>query len=139
MGGSVSHDCTALHAHIVEENSKWLTCHASPVLSSIAAAFFGTPDLRKLGQTTKVARSTLQEVQAKIQSLREQSAKRMDAKKYDFQQRLKDLKQIEEDDAQLRKEKKREEKERKAALEKEQAEKDADPEMMAAMGFASFG
>lgn len=117
------------------EMCRWTVKDSASYLDHVNGRFH----LRKLGQTTKVARSTLQEVQAKIQSLREQSAKRMDAKKYDFQQRLKDLKQIEEDDAQLRKEKKREEKERRAAFEKEQAEKDADPEMMAAMGFASFG
>lgn len=97
-----------------------------------------TTDLRMLGQMTKVKRSTLQEVQAKIQELREQSAKKTDAKKYDFEQRLKEIKQMENEEREQKKEQKRVAKERAAEEAKRQAEQGMDPEMMKMMGFASF-
>ena len=65
-----------------------------------------------LGQTTKVQRSTLQEVQAKIQSLRDSSQQRLNAKKYDFETRLKDLRELEDADKKLKRDRKREERER---------------------------
>ena len=95
-------------------------------------------DLRMLGQTTKVQRSTLQEVQAKIQSLRESSQQRLNAKKYDFETRLKDLRDMEESEKKAKRDKKREEKERLEAERAKQQEEAADPDMMAAMGFANF-
>ena len=95
-------------------------------------------DLRKLGQMTKVKRSTLQEVQAKIQDLREQSAKKMNAKKYDFEQRLKELKELEDDDKKAKKEQKRIEKEKAEEEEKRQEEAGMDPEMLKMMGFGAF-
>lgn len=91
-----------------------------------------------LGQTTKVQRSTLQEVQAKIQSLRESSEKRLNAKKYDFETRLKDLRELEETERKSKRDKKREEKERAEAERRKQEEEQADPDMAAMMGFQSF-
>jgi len=94
--------------------------------------------LRMLGQMTKVQRSTLQEVQAKIQELREQSAKKMDAKKYDFEQRLKDIRAMEDKEREERKEQKRIAKERAAEEVKRTEQQGMDPEMMKMMGFAAF-
>jgi len=95
-------------------------------------------DLRKLGQTTKVQRSTLQQVQAKIQELREISAKKMDAKKYDFEQRLKELKELDEEQKQTKREQKRADKEAAEELRKKQEQESVDPEMAAMMGFSAF-
>lgn len=91
-----------------------------------------------LGQTTKVQRSTLQEVQAKIQSLRESTQQRLNAKKYDFETRLKDLRELEDNERKTKRDKKREEKERQDAERRKQQEEATDPDMMAAMGFSAF-
>ncbi|GAA5844736.1 hypothetical protein JCM9279_002902 [Rhodotorula babjevae] len=98
----------------------------------------GRTHLRRLGQTTKVVKSTLNDVRQKIAELRAKSAASADAKKYDFDQRIKDIKQAElasRDEARETKRRKREE-------EREQAEKDrtkgADQDMMALMGFGGF-
>ena len=91
-----------------------------------------------LGQTTKVQRSTLQEVQAKIQSLRDSSQQRLNAKKYDFETRLKDLRELEDADKKLKRDRKREERERLEAERLKKQEEAADPDMMAAMGFSAF-
>lgn len=95
-------------------------------------------DLRQLGQTTKVGRSTLEEVQAKIQELRERSKKQMDAKKYDFEQRLKEIKELEQTEKESRKEKKKLEKEAAEEAKRKENEENADPNMMSMMGFGSF-
>ena len=95
-------------------------------------------DLRKLGQMTKVQRSTLQEVQAKIQDLREQTAKKMNAKKYDFEQRLKELKELEDLDKNAKKEQKRVEKHAAEEVTRKQEEASMNPEMMEMMGFGAF-
>lgn len=87
---------------------------------------------------TKVQRSTLQQVQAKIQDLREQSAKKMNAKKYDFEQRLKELKQFEEDEKAAKKEQKRLQREKELEEQKKRAEEGVDPDMAAMMGFSAF-
>jgi len=44
--------------------------------------------LSKLGQSTHVARSTVEQVRRRIAELREQSKTKVDAKNFDFQQRL---------------------------------------------------
>jgi U4/U6.U5 tri-snRNP component SNU23 len=68
-------------------------------------------DLRKLGQNTKIHRSTLDQVRLRIAQLREQTKERTNAKAYDFEQRLKEIKDVEKSEKQAKKEKKRQLKE----------------------------
>lgn len=74
-------------------------------------------DLRKLGQKTTVARSTLDQVRAKIAALRESTKAATTAKNYDFEQRLKEIKEGERKERTERKERKRKEKEERMAAE----------------------
>lgn len=98
-------------------------------------------DLRLLGQTTKVERSTVAQVRARIAYLREKTKEASSAKSFDFDQRLADIKAKE---AALRAEKKAQ---RKAAKEHARVElvKDVtmasadDDEMARMMGFGGFG
>ena len=104
-------------------------------------------DLRALGQTTKIARSTVEQVRARIARLREETRNASDAKLFDFEKRLEEVRERE---AALREEKKAA---KKALRERSRMElvKDtvaAAPEaetgeggndMMAMMGFAGFG
>lgn len=110
-----------------------------PSCPSLSSSPSRRTDLRHLGQTTKVVKSTLNDVRQKIAELRAKSAASADAKKYDFEQRIKDIKQAEvasRDEA-------REAKRRKRDEERAQAEKDrtkgADEQMMQMMGFGGFG
>lgn len=91
-----------------------------------------------MGQTTKIERSTLAQVQARIAYLREKTKEAASAKAFDFNQRLAEVK---EKERALREQRKTE---RKAAKEKfrlaliSDAE-NADSEMMTLMGFGGFG
>ncbi|KAG6918536.1 hypothetical protein DXG01_013626 [Tephrocybe rancida] len=95
--------------------------------------------LRVLGQTTKLARSTLAQVQARIAFLREKTKAATTAKAYDFDQRLAEVKAKE---VALRDEKKAV---KKAEKEKARLEliKDTamaqDDDMAKMMGFGGFG
>jgi len=96
--------------------------------------------LRRLGQTTRIERSTVEQVRARIAFLRDQTKEASDAKTFDFDKRLAEVKAKE--DA-LREEKKKAKKAAKEATRVElvkdavaQAEED---DMMAKMGFAGFG
>ncbi|KAJ8077291.1 U4/U6.U5 snRNP associated protein [Marasmius tenuissimus] len=93
--------------------------------------------LRTIGQTTKVERSTLEQVRARIALLREKTKEASSAKAYDFDKRLADIKAKE---IALREEKKAQ---KKAEKEKALASQLADPaennEMTQMMGFAGFG
>ena len=60
-------------------------------------------DLRKLGQTTQVTRSTLSQVRAKIASLRAATAAKVTAQNFDFQSRINAIKSAEMDDREARK------------------------------------
>ncbi|KAG6880204.1 hypothetical protein C0992_003868 [Termitomyces sp. T32_za158] len=95
--------------------------------------------LRVLGQTTKIARSTLAQVQARIALLREKTKAATTAKAYDFDQRLAELKAKEVALREQKKAAKKAEKE-KARLEliKDTA-MDQDDEMAQMMGFGGFG
>ena len=95
-------------------------------------------DLRRLGQTTRIARSTVEQVRARIALLREKTKEASSAKSYDFNKRLAEIKAKE--DA-VRAEKKAQKK-----AEKEQARielaKDAmqqDDDLAKLMGFGGFG
>lgn len=92
-------------------------------------------DLRRLGQTTTIARSTVEQVRARIAFLREKTKEAANAKAYDFDQRLKEIQEREKAVRAEAKEKKKAEKEAK------RMDIDTEPkdEMAAMMGFAGFG
>jgi U4/U6.U5 tri-snRNP component SNU23 len=96
-------------------------------------------DLRALGQTTRLERSTLVQVQARIAFLREKTKEASSAKAYDFNQRLEEVKEKEIALREQRKALKKAEKE-KARLEliKDTA-MDQDADMSKLMGFGGFG
>lgn len=97
-------------------------------------------DLRALGQTTRIERSTVEQVRARIAYLREKTREASNAKSFDFEKRLSEVRERE---AALRAEKKAAKKaQREQAL--VELAKDTGPapggdDMMAMMGFAGFG
>jgi U4/U6.U5 tri-snRNP component SNU23 len=97
------------------------------------------PDLAKLGQTTKIERSTLEQVRSRIAYLREKTKEQTTAKEYDFEKRLAEVKAKE---AAVRAEKKAavKAKKEKARIElmKDVDMKEVD-DMSAMMGFSGFG
>jgi U4/U6.U5 tri-snRNP component SNU23 len=95
-------------------------------------------DLRAIGQTTRLERSTLEQVRARIAYLREKTKEASSAKSFDFDQRLAEVKAKE---AALRAEKKARKKvERdKARLELVNDTVNEDDDMAAMMGFGGFG
>lgn len=120
------------------------------------------PDLRRLGQTTKVAKSTLNDVRQKIADLRAKTAASAEQKKYDFDERIREIKALEQkqkDDERKRRQNEKREKQAKAEAElKGEVDEDVSvllwcgawlmvwltavrscEQMMKAMGFGSFG
>ena len=96
-------------------------------------------DLRALGQTTKISRSTVEQVRARIQMLREKTKEASNAKSYDFEQRLAEIKAKE---AGLRAEKlklKRAEKDKARAELAKDLSTPQEEDMMKMMGFSGFG
>jgi len=102
----------------------------------------GRAHLRALGQTTRIERSTVAQVRARIAYLREKTREASTAKSFDFEQRLAEVRERE---AALRAEKKAA---KKAQREKARVElvKDAtanptqdENSMMQMMGFSGFG
>lgn len=94
--------------------------------------------LRALGQTTKVERSTLAQVQARIALLREKTKEAASAKAFDFDQRLAEVKAKELALREQKKAEKKAEKE-KSRLALIQDTGDEDVEMAQLMGFGGFG
>jgi len=94
--------------------------------------------LRAIGQTTKIERSTLAQVQARIAFLREKTKAASTAKEFDFAQRLAEIRTKERDARLEKKAAKQAEKERKR-MEMIQEPTGADAEMAAMMGFGGFG
>ncbi|KJA20688.1 hypothetical protein HYPSUDRAFT_111984, partial [Hypholoma sublateritium FD-334 SS-4] len=94
--------------------------------------------LRALGQTTKIARSTLAQVQARIAFLREKTKEAASAKAFDFDQRLAEVKQKEQALREEKKAQKKAEKE-KARLAMLVDSEPGDADMAAMMGFGGFG
>ena len=96
-------------------------------------------DLRVIGQTTRIERSTLEQVRARIAYLREKTKDASNAKSFDFDQRLAEVKAKEAALRADRKAQKKAEKD-KARLEllKDSA-MDGGDEMVAMMGFGGFG
>lgn len=96
-------------------------------------------DLRRLGQTTKVSTSTLNDVRLRIAELREKSAAAAEKKQYDFEQRIKEIKLAEAKDKEELRAAKRKKKEEEKQKAEEERNAGADKDMMAMMGFGSFG
>lgn len=99
-------------------------------------------DLRRLGQTTQVARSSLDQVRARIASLRAQTLLASQSKQFDFEARLKEVHQVEEERRVTEREKRI--RERAEKREKERKERigvleQGGEEVMAGMGFGGFG
>ena len=95
-------------------------------------------DLRALGQTTKIERSTLAQVQARIAYLREKTKEAASAKAFDFDQRLAEVKEKEQALREQRKTEKKAAKD-KARLALINDTENADSEMTTLMGFGGFG
>lgn len=94
-------------------------------------------DLRALGQTTKIERSTLAQVQARIAFLREKTKEAASAKAYDFDKRLEEVRQKEREQREQKKAERKAEKEKtRAALIQESTE---NTDMTIIMGFGGFG
>ena len=89
-----------------------------------------------IGQTTRVERSTLEQVRARIALLREKTKESAHAKSFDFDQRLAEIKVKEEALREARKVQKKAEKE-KARVELVKDFEDDDIAQM--MGFGGFG
>ena len=98
-----------------------------------------TTDLRVIGQTTKIERSTLDQVRTRIAYLREKTKDASNAKSFDFDQRLAEVKARE---AALRAEKKAKKKAEKDRVRIELAKESAggeEEDMAEMMGFGGFG
>ncbi|KIJ67609.1 hypothetical protein HYDPIDRAFT_108473 [Hydnomerulius pinastri MD-312] len=99
----------------------------------------GRAHLRKLGQTTRVERSTLAQVRARIAYLREKTKEASNAKSFDFDKRLAEVKASEAARREEKKAQKQAQKEQaRLALAKESA-MDVDNDMAKLMGFGGFG
>ncbi|KAH7911971.1 hypothetical protein BJ138DRAFT_849176 [Hygrophoropsis aurantiaca] len=95
--------------------------------------------LRKLGQTTRVERSSLEQVRARIAFLREKTKEASNAKSFDFDQRLADIKAKEEAHRAEKKAQKQAEKEQARLALVNDSTPDGDSEMAKLMGFGGFG
>lgn len=99
-------------------------------------------DLRALGQTTRVERSTVEQVRARIAYLREKTKDASNAKAFDFDQRLAEIRAKE---LATREEKKNQKKALREQARIELAQQTAtdlngsDADMMNMMGFGGFG
>ncbi|KAI0093174.1 hypothetical protein BDY19DRAFT_982961 [Irpex rosettiformis] len=100
----------------------------------------GRAHLRALGQTTRIERSTLEQVRARIAYLREKTKEASNAKTFDFEQRLAEVR---EKEVSLRAEKKAQKRAQKekvlVELAKDAGTMQVDNDMMAMMGFSGFG
>ncbi|KAH8108055.1 hypothetical protein BXZ70DRAFT_33431 [Cristinia sonorae] len=100
----------------------------------------GRAHLRALGQTTRIARSTVDQVRARIAYLREKTKEASKAKSFDFEKRLAEVR---EKEAAARAEKKAQKKAQKEQLRvelvKDVTMQDADDDMAQMMGFSGFG
>jgi len=95
--------------------------------------------LRHLGQTTRVERSTLEQVRARIAYLREKTKDASNAKSFDFEKRLAEVKDQEAAKRAEKKAQKQAQKdEARLALVRESHTEEND-EMAQMMGFAGFG
>lgn len=96
-------------------------------------------DLRRLGQTTRVERSTLEQVRARIAFLREKTKEASAAKSFDFDKRLAEVKAQEAARREEKKSHKQAQKEQARILLAKESTMEVDDEMAAVMGFGGFG
>ncbi|KAG2016182.1 hypothetical protein CC2G_009374 [Coprinopsis cinerea AmutBmut pab1-1] len=94
--------------------------------------------LRAIGQSTKIERSTLAQVQARIAYLREKTKAASSAKDFDFDKRLAEIRAKERAAREQKKAEKKAEKEQKR-MEMIAEPTGEDAEMAAMMGFSGFG
>ncbi|THH01141.1 hypothetical protein EW026_g1501 [Hermanssonia centrifuga] len=100
----------------------------------------GRAHLRALGQTTRIERSTVEQVRARIAYLREKTKEASNAKSFDFEQRLAEVRAKEDAIREEKKALKKAEKERaRVELVKDTAMVQGDNDMMQMMGFGGFG
>jgi len=120
-------------------NSKARTCFLFFLKNPEAHFIQRDTDLRVICQTTRIERSTLEQVRARIAYLREKTKEASNAKSFDFDQRLAEVKSKEAALRAARKAQKKAEKD-KARLElvKDSA-MDGEDEMAKMMGFGGFG
>lgn len=116
-----------------------------------------TTDLRKLGQTTQVSRSTLEQVRTRLEHWREEFAQQQAAgnpsgrgkREYDFETRLAEIAKQQQAEKELRRQKRKDERAAKKQMraggggadgaEGGSSNGGVDAEAMAMMGFGSFG
>ena len=112
----------------------------STVVLDCGLMFVTLLDLRALGQTTRIERSTVEQVRARIAYLRERTKEASSAKLFDFEKRLAEVRERE---ATLRAEKKAQKKAEKekarVELVKGVAMEQGGDDMMQMMGFSGFG
>ncbi|KAF8555278.1 hypothetical protein OG21DRAFT_1483952 [Imleria badia] len=99
----------------------------------------GRSHLRKLGQTTRVERSTLEQVRARIAFLREKTKEASTAKSFDFDKRLAEVKAQEATRREEKKAHKQAQKEQARILLAKESTMEVDDETAAVMGFGGFG
>jgi len=94
--------------------------------------------LRRLGQSTNISRSTVEQVRARIAMLREKTKEQAAAKNYDFEKRIQEIRDKE---TQERAQKRQQKKERRQALRapKDPEMMEVDEEIAQTMGFGGFG
>ncbi|KAF7983329.1 hypothetical protein HWV62_15968 [Athelia sp. TMB] len=95
--------------------------------------------LRVIGQTTRIERSTLEQVRARIAYLREKTKDASKAKSFDFDQRLAEVKAKEAAIRAEKKAKKQAEKEKARVELVQDTAMDQDDDMAKMMGFGGFG
>ncbi|KAK4054668.1 U4/U6.U5 snRNP associated protein [Microbotryomycetes sp. JL221] len=105
----------------------------------------GRSHLRRLGQTTKVVKSTLNDVRLKIAQLRQQTQQQAQSKQYDFKQRINQIKQQEQQtkleqkqQRKLKQQQRRQQQQQTNLIDAESVQQ-PDKDMMSMMGFGSFG
>ena len=127
--GALTH-CTGLQPHEPRLCILPRPCQRCVDRLATCAESAGKNHLRKLGQTTKLERSTLDQVRAKIAELRERTAAASEQKAYDFDERIREIREAEKAARLERKAKKR-----RTTIEDAPPPDDA---MAAMMGFSSF-
>lgn len=124
--------------HINGKKRKLVCFKENKLVLLLLKSFRGSLDQRNLGMSMKIERSSLDQVKKRIEM--NKAKKEQEKKQYDFEERMKELKEEEERAKAYRKEKK---KEKKRKQEEELGGEDGEDEervsMEALMGFSGFG
>ncbi|CAO1615342.1 unnamed protein product [Jaminaea pallidilutea] len=99
----------------------------------------GKTHLLRLGQSTQVARSTVEEVRAKLAELRSRVKEKDAQREYDFESRVAEIAKAEKAAKEEKKRKRAQEKEERKKKENSGGAGAQDEEMMKMMGFGGFG